>query len=275
MTVDLHSHSLFSDGQLSPSDLVARASEKGVTTLALTDHDSVSGVPEAQAAGAVHGITIIPALELSTLWNGMNVHVVGLGVDIHHPALVAGLAVQATARSRRAKLIAEKLERNGLKGAYEAALERAGSPDTVSRTHFAQWMMESGRVQRMQQAFDKYLGQGKSADVPIPWMGMEEGIALIHAAGGISVLAHPVQYRMTRTKLRKLVKAFADAGGRGLEVSTGTQAPDTIPWMGLVANEFGLLASQGSDYHGPHMPWIELGRFLPLPAGCRPVWDAW
>lgn len=275
--VDLHTHSFCSDGALSPTDLVLRASASGVKVLALTDHDSVAGVIEASAVAAGQGMRLLPGLELSTLWNGGSVHIVGLGVDIAHPALVDGLALQAAARGERAKAIAARLEeKSRLPGAYEAVLALAGNePDRISRTHFAQWLVAEGKVGSMQAAFDKYLGSGKPADVPMPWLALPEAIALIRNAGGTAVLAHPGRYPLSRTKMRALIMAFAAEGGEAMEVATATEKPDMVRYLGQLSVQYGLEASQGSDFHGPHIPWIQLGRFPVLPAECRPVWRRW
>lgn len=274
--VDLHTHSLCSDGALSPADLVIRAHAAGIQVLALTDHDSVAGVPEASETAAGLGMQLLPGLELSTLWKGFSVHIIGLGVDIHHSGLVAGLARQAAARGERAKAIAERLEKARRPGAYEAALALAGNdPDRISRTHFAQWLVQTGAVTSMQGAFDKYLGNGKPADVPMPWIDLPTAVSLIREAGGTAVLAHPGRYPLTRTKLRTLIGLFVEAGGEAMEVATATEKPDVIRYLGQLTTQFGLEASQGSDFHGPHIPWIQLGRFPVLPAECRPVWRRW
>lgn len=274
--VDLHTHSLCSDGALSPFDLVARAHAAGVQVLALTDHDSVTGVPEAAQAASELGMQLLPGLELSTLWKGFSIHIVGLGVDIHHPGLVSGLARQADARGERAKAIADRLEKARRPGAYEAALALASNvPNRISRTHFAQWLVQTGAVTSMQGAFEKYLGNGKPADVPMPWLDLPAAVSLIRDAGGTAVLAHPGRYPLTRTKLRTLIGLFVDAGGEAMEVATATEKPDMIRYLGQLSIQFGLEASQGSDFHGPHIPWIQLGRFPALPIECRPVWRRW
>ena len=274
--VDLHTHSLCSDGALSPFDLVARAHAAGVQVLALTDHDSVTGVPEAAQAASELGMQLLPGLELSTLWKGFSIHIVGLGVDIHHPGLVSGLARQADARGERAKAIADRLEKARRPGAYEAALALAGNvPNRISRTHFAQWLVQTGAVTSMQGAFDKYLGNGKPADVPMPWVDLPTAVSLIRESGGTAVLAHPGRYPLTRTKLRTQIGLFVDAGGEAMEVATATEKPDMIRYLGQLSIQFGLEASQGSDFHGPHIPWIQLGRFPALPVECRPVWRRW
>ena len=175
--IDLHCHSRYSDGALCPADLVARASGRGVTTLALTDHDSVRGVAEAQAAGLEQGVEVIPAVELSAIWRHWTVHLVGLNLDIDEPGLVASLGLQAGARGLRAHQIAARFDKLGLSGSYEAVLTLAGDPDSIGRTHFAQWLLATGRVNSMQQAFDRYLGQGKPADVALPWMPLADAVA--------------------------------------------------------------------------------------------------
>lgn len=279
--VDLHMHSHCSDGALSPTALVERAQAAGVRVMALTDHDSVDGVAEASARAAELGLRVLPGIELSTLWNGMSVHVVGLGIDIRHPALVDGLRRQANARGERALAIAERLEKarrpNSYgEGVYAAALALAGNePNRISRTHFAQWLVSEGAVSSMQGAFDKYLGRGKPGDVPMPWVDLPTCIRLIREAGGTAVLAHPGRYDMSRTKLRALLAEFAELGGEAMEVATGTEKPDIIRYLGQLSLQFGLEASQGSDFHGPHVPWVALGRFPDMPAGCRPVWRRW
>jgi predicted metal-dependent phosphoesterase TrpH len=173
-------------------------------------------------------------------------------------------------------MIGERLGKARLPGAYEGALELAGNePNRISRTHFAQWLLAGGHVGSMQGAFDKYLGNGRPADVPMPWVELPDALALIRGAGGTGVLAHPGRYPLTRTKLRSLIAAFIEAGGEAMEVATATEKPDMVRYLGQLAVQMGLDASQGSDFHGPHMPWIHLGRFAPLPAGCRPVWRRW
>ncbi|MEO6698571.1 MAG: PHP domain-containing protein [Paraperlucidibaca sp.] len=273
--IDLHSHSRYSDGSLTPTELVALAAKAGVKALALTDHDSVSGVPEAQEAAREHGITLIPGVEISAAWGIHNVHIVGLQVDIHHPVLVAGLAQQAGARARRALAIGERLEALGMNGAYEGALALAREPESISRTHYGQWLLASGHVTNVQQGFDRYLGPRKPASVPMPWASLEETVSWIVQAGGVPVLAHPGRYPLSRTKMRELMTVFQAAGGMAIEVATATEKPDMVQYLGQLAQQRGLAASQGSDYHGKPAPWIALGRFPKLPKGCEPVWQRW
>lgn len=274
--IDLHTHSHCSDGALPPAELVRKAAAAGVGLLALTDHDSVAGVAEARAEAERLGLRLLAGLELSTIWRTYSVHVIGLGVDSEHPVLVEGLARQANARGERGRRIAERLEKLRKPGAWEGALALAGGDaNRVSRTHFSQWLLAEGHVSSLQGAFDRYLGAGKPADVPMPWVELPDAVALIRAAGGTAVLAHPGRYPLTRTKLRALIAAFVDAGGEAMEVATATEKPDMIRYLGQLATAAGLEASQGSDYHGPHMPWIHVGRVPALPDGLVPVWKRW
>ncbi len=274
-TIDLHTHSYYSDGALSPEQLVQRAWDCGVKMMALTDHDSTAGLSEAHAVGQRLGVHIIDGLELSTQWQKLNVHVLGLHLQVEHPGLKILLSQQAAARGERARRMAERFEQLGIRGVYDQALALAESPDTLSRQHFAQVLLARGVVHSLQQAFDRYLGDGKKAAVPMPWVTMEEGIAVLLQAGATVVLAHPLRYGMTLTRLLKLLQAFAAAGGQAVEMATATQDAAMIPWLVRQADTLGLKSSQGSDYHGPHMPWVELGQFADMPPSCRPVWSDW
>lgn len=272
--IDLHSHSHYSDGSLSPSALCRLAAERGVTALALTDHDSVRGLAEAAVAAAEVGLRLVPGVEISAMAGPTLVHVLGLDINASDPVLNERLRLQAGARGRRARLIAEKLASLGLGDSWDAVLAAAdGDADRVGRTHFARWLVESGHARSLQQAFNRYLANGKPAAVPIPWAGMEEAIRWVREAGGVAVLAHPSRYGLSQTRLRALLQTFRELGGQGMEVSSGTDKPHVVQQLGALACRFDLHASQGSDYHGGHMPWLRLGQFPPLPATCRPVWE--
>ncbi len=271
---DLHSHSLCSDGILRPQAVVSRAKAQGVSVLALTDHDTVAGIVEAQAAAAEEGIVLLPGIEFSCLWQGTGIHIVGLNIDPLHPQLIAAVEQQTCNRNQRAEQIAAKLAKAGIPGALEGARQRAGE-GVIGRPHFAKFLVDTGRVSSMSAAFKRYLGAGKIGDVKQVWPTIDQAVGWILAAGGVAVLAHPDKYKMTRTKLGRLLEEFVEAGGQALEVISGRQEPRVTEDMSRLANKFGLFASCGSDFHVPDQPWQELGQFNDLPADCRPVWELW
>ena len=273
-SIDLHCHSLYSDGTHTPQQLVQQAIDAGVSVLALTDHDSVLGLAEAHQAAHQTTLKILDGVEVSAIWNKQLVHIIGLNINVNQPDLVAGLAEQAQARAKRGQLIAQKLEDLGVKDTWSAVLALAGgNPNRVGRAHFAQHLVNIGHVATQQRAFDKYLGTGKPATVAMPWTDMTTAIAWIVGAGGVAVLAHPARYGLSQTKLRALLADFKAAGGQAMEVSTANEKPNIIQNLAALAQRFELYASQGSDYHGINMPWIKLGRFAELPSTCQPVWQ--
>ncbi|RLW70168.1 MAG: phosphatase [gamma proteobacterium symbiont of Stewartia floridana] len=271
---DLHSHSTASDGTLSPRALVQRAAEAGVEVLALTDHDTTAGIDEASEAAQSCGLVLIPGVEVSVSWNRQTVHLVGLNLDPHDSQLDAGLQKLRDFREWRAEEIGRRLDKAGISGAYEGALALAEGC-LVSRTHFARFLVQSGIVEDERKVFKRFLVSGKPGHVPGEWASLEEAVGWIHAAGGQAVIAHPARYRMTRSKLRQLLKQFVALQGDGLEVVSGSHSRDDYVNMAKHARDFDLLASAGSDFHCPENPWIELGRLPRLPEGCMPVWQNW
>ncbi|WP_250461987.1 PHP domain-containing protein [Microbulbifer litoralis] len=277
--IDLHCHSTASDGILSPAQLVSRAKSQGVTLLALTDHDTVAGLAEARLTGRDLGVGILPGIEFSTRWGKHPVHVVGLNIDTGAPALQRAIELRGRLRRQRAEEIAGRLEKRGFAGALEGARALAGD-SVLGRPHFARWLVQAGHVEDSAQAFKRYLGAGKAGDVKVDWPPLEDTVATIRAAGGQAVLAHPLKYGLTRTRLRGLLSAFAACGGRAVELLCGRQNPvqtrDLQRLVASLAEEDGapLYASLGSDFHQPEQPWRELGS-VHLPAGVEPVWKLW
>lgn len=272
---DLHSHTVASDGALTPEQLVHRAVEMGVTTLAITDHDSTAGLPAARQEIARAGLPLqlINGAEISTLWENHEIHIVGLGMDIDHPALIEFLAEQHQRRIRRAEMIAERLEKARIPGAWEGAL-RLADGGTVTRGHFAKFLIEDGRANSMADVFKHYLARGKTGYVPPQWCTIKQAIDVIHHSGGLAVVAHPGRYRLSAKWLKRLLGHFAEHGGDAMEVAQCQQAPDERAKLAAYAQQFGLMASQGSDFH-QSCPWIELGRKLWLPESLQPVWQRW
>lgn len=271
---DLHTHTFYSDGALAPAELVARAAANGVQVLALTDHDVTDGVPEAQAAAQQAGIMLVPGVEISVTWGAQTVHVVGLNIDTANVVLQAGLARLREFRAWRAEEIGRRLAKAGIPGAIEGARARA-QRGLVSRTHFAQFLVDAGHAADVRSVFKKFLVHGKPGYVPGEWARLDEAIGWIRAAGGQAVLAHPARYKITATRLKKLLGEFRDAGGAAIEVVSGSHSRDDMFRFAQLAASYGLLASSGSDFHGPQNYYMDLGPLPPLPDGCTPVWQTW
>ena len=271
---DLHAHSTASDGTLTPTELMQRAHAAGVDVMALTDHDTLEGLVEAQTAAAGLGLGFVPGVEVSVTWQGLTVHIVGLGVDPANEVLGRGLAGLREYRDWRAEEIGRRLAKEGIGGAFEGALERSNGR-LISRTHFARFLVDNGHARDVRAVFRRFLVHGKPGHVAGEWAELAAAIDWIRTAGGQAVIAHPARYPMTRSKLRRLVGEFIEAGGEGIEVVSGSHGRDDYVTIAHLAREFGLLASAGSDYHGPEHPWIELGRLPELPAGCKAIWKEW
>lgn len=276
MRVDLHCHTTASDGALSPLALCQRAAEHGVELLAITDHDSVAGIRAAREALREHplpALRLLTGVEYSTVWNHLGVHVVGLGVDEGHAATLEACRFFDEARRTRADMIGARLAKLRMPGATEGALALAGEAQ-IGRPHFARYLLAQGYVRSEDEAFDRFLGSGKPGDVKSLWPPLAQVVDWIRAAGGVPVLAHPIKYRQTGARLRRLVADFAACGGGAVEVVVGRQLADESRFVAQLCTQHGLAASVGSDFHGPS-PWCELGVINALPAGCVPVWERW
>lgn len=273
LCIDLHCHSTASDGALSPSALVERAASRGVTHLSLTDHDTIAGLAEAQAAARAEGIVMIPGVELSCLWKSRTIHIVGLDFDPEEEGFRHALEQQNENRWARARMIAERLGKLGIDDLLTRASEAAGG-DVPGRPHFARVLTEAGVVRNTAQAFKRYLGSGKVGDVKAFWPELSEVVRWILEAGGVAVLAHPRKYQLTATKLRELTADFRRAGGQAIEVSTSGQSSGDLGFLAELCRKENLLASQGSDFHFPGAPWCELGKIMKMPDGLEPVWHS-
>ena len=277
---DLHCHSNVSDGTLTPTELVARAAAREVKVLALTDHDDVAGLAEAAQAAAQQGIEFINGVEISVSWRSHTVHIVGLRIDPLNTELAEGLRGIRSGRRHRAELMAESLARAGIGGVLAGALRYASNPDMIGRTHFARYLVEAGHCKDVRSVFNRYLVKGKPGYVSHEWGNMQDAISWINGSGGIAVLAHPGRYTagrkaMGKTTLQELLKEFVEAGGRGIEVVSGSHTPPQFAEFARYAKEFGLLCSCGSDFHGPEESYRDIGRLPDLPLDCQPVWEHW
>ena len=270
---DLHSHSTASDGTLGPAALVEAAHAAGIRVLALTDHDTTAGLDAAGLSAAALGMTLVPGVEISVSWGAQTVHVLGLNVDPDSGPLQQGLRQLRVFRDWRAEEIGRRLARAGIDGACEGARALTRGR-IVSRTHFAHYLVAEGHAGSVRDIFKRFLVPGKPGHVRGEWAGLEEALGWIRGAGGLAVIAHPARYRMTASKLRRLVGEFRELGGSALEVVSGSHTRDNVHAMAAQARSARLLASCGSDYHGPENPWVQLGQLAELPAGCRPIWES-
>ena len=271
---DLHTHTYYSDGLLSPVELVHKAADSGVEVLALTDHDTTTGLAEAAEAAKTAGIELVPGVEISACWAGKTIHVVGLKVDPGNDELAAGLESLVQTRNQRAEAMSSKLLKKGFEN-IAASVQRHVHGPIVSRTHYARALVEEGHAKDITQAFKKYLAGGKAGYAATEWASLEQVIGWIKAAGGHAVIAHPGRYKLGSGRLRALFAEFAELGGEAVEVVSGSHRPDETQRMSRFADEFSLMASVGSDYHGPEQRWLSLGRLPRLPDTCRPVWQLW
>ena len=271
---DLHSHTTLSDGTLSPEALVRRAHEKGVHVLALTDHDVTDGLAEAAATAMEVGLQLIRGVEISVTWSGITFHILGLNIDPEHAGLQIGLAKLRAIRNARGEEIARKLEKSGIENALAGAQAFASGP-ILSRTHFARFLVDAGHAKDMRKVFKKFLVHNRPGYVAGDWLPMEEAVGWIRDAGGQAVIAHPARYRISATRLRQFIEAFKECGGEGIEVVSGSHSAGEAVGMAQYAKRYELLASCGSDYHGPEQSWQELGKPMILPEGCVPVWKDW
>lgn len=269
--IDLHTHSNRSDGVLTPTELVHKAGEAGISVLALTDHDTVAGLDEAQREAASTGIRLVPGVEISASWRGQTIHVLGLWIDPACGRLTAALRALADVRRIRMRRICERLTALGLPGdSLLAAVE--ASPGLPSRTHLAEAMRAGGHVNRVEDAFRKYLARGKAAHLAAEWPALERAVEWIRDSGGVASLAHPFRYALSATARRKLLVDFGAAGGSALEVVTGANGAQHAEAAAALAAKFGLTGSMGSDFHDPRQIWNPLGRSLKLPDCVVPVW---
>lgn len=267
----MHTHSTYSDGVLTPAELVLRAASRGVSLLALTDHDDTGGLVDAAQAAAGLDIQLVPGVEISAGWNGQTVHVVGLDIDAHAPDLVNGLASIRSSRGERAVQIAAQLDAVGVTGSLPGATRHAGNSAAIGRSHFARFLVERKHVRNTSDAFRRYLGAGRVGYVPPSWPELAKAIDWIHCAGGLAVLAHPDRYRLAPRVMQSLFEAFAQGGGDAIEISSDGRFKGSAQIR--LARQFGFALSAGSDFHAPGKNVADLGDVTEIPAGVPAVWQ--
>ncbi len=273
LNADLHCHSVVSDGTLTPEALAARAKGNGVELWALTDHDEIGGVARARAAAHAEGMAFLSGVEISVTFIGQTVHIVGLGFDDTDAALVQGLQQTRGGRDQRAQEMAAGLAQVGIHGAYQGALRYVGNPQLISRTHFARFLVETGVCKDTNEVFRKYLTEGKPGYVPHRWATLKDAVQWITQAGGMAIIAHPARYKFTPNEEFALFTEFKGLGGRGVEVVTGSHSAAEYLVYAETAQEFGLAASRGSDFHSPLESHTELGTLPYLSGALTPVWE--
>ena len=274
ISYDLHSHSSASDGTFSPTELVQYAQQNGVNVLALTDHDITTGIQEAKQAASALDLTVIAGVEISVIWRKQTLHILGLNIDTDNSQLQLGLSNIRQSRVERAEEIGRRLAKAGIEGTYAAA-QAISNGDNVTRTHFAKILIERGCAKDMKQVFKRFMVKGKPGFVAGEWAEMEHALSWIKNAGGISVIAHPARYRLSATKMRLMIEDFMAVGGDGIEVISGSHSTLEAANIAGLARRYNLLASRGSDFHDPAIPYINMQTLPPLPSDLTPVWETW
>lgn len=256
--IDLHTHSTHSDGTFSPQALMALAAQKHLRAIALTDHDTVSGLTAAQTAAEELSLEFVPGLELSTDYQGTEIHILGYYIDNGNPAFLQRLADFRLGREARNQKMARKLQEAGFSFTYEE-LAAAYPNSTITRAHFARYLTEQGMVKDRETVFRKYLGNGCPCYVPREKITPCDAIDLIHDGGGLAYFAHPILCRMNQDRLDLLVKLLKERGLTGLEAIYSTYYPGEERNIRRLAAKYDLLISGGSDFHGANKPYIQLG----------------
>jgi hypothetical protein len=271
LSIDLHTHSTYSDGVLTPAELVRRAAARGVHMLALTDHDETGGIAEAQFAAAEAGIRLVAGVEISATWNDQTLHVLGLDIDPHSPHLVEGLAAIRNLRDTRAVRIAAQLDALGISGSLAGAQRHARGPGALGRNHFARFLVEHKYVRNSNDAFRVYLGSGRQAYVPPVWPELNAVVEVIHRSGGLAVLAHPDRYSLSPRMMQALFEAFDQAGGDAVEVNAEGRFGSSTQVR--LARQFGFALSSGSDFHAPGKGVPDVGDAVEIPGTLPAIWQ--
>lgn len=239
---------------------------------ALTDHDTLQGFNCLQQLPSLP-CTVVSGIELSCVWSGVSVHIVGLDFNPTHPSMQTAIAFLRQSREERAKVIDAKLAKLGMPNTLAGALTFCPDIGQVGRPHFADFLMQAGYVKTRNEAFDRWLGSGKMGDIKTVWPSLTQVVAWIVESGGVAVLAHPLRYKMTFSKLRQLIIAFKTSGGAAIELVGQQAQPEQKKALIKLAKELELAASGGSDFHDPGWAWAQIGRIEPLPEAVPPVWS--
>ncbi|MDO5389201.1 MAG: PHP domain-containing protein [Clostridia bacterium] len=256
--VDLHTHSLYSDGTFTPDEIVKYANEKGLRAIALTDHDTLSGINEAKTAGEKYGVEIIPGIEVSTEYDETEIHIVGLFVN-ENTEFNNALKELRESREKRNIQMVEKLNREtDIKIKYEDVLKRVEG-GIVTRAHIAREIIDKGYASSNNEVFEKYIGKGKPGYVKRSVMDWRDTLKYIICSGGLPVLAHPLLYKISSKYLEKIIEELAEKGLAAVEAYYSTHSPSDVKYVKSLCVKYGLKISGGSDFHGSNKPKIDLG----------------
>ena len=273
LNADLHCHSVVSDGTLTPEALAQRAKLNGVDLWSLTDHDELGGQQAARLAAQSALLPYLTGVEISVSFAGKTVHIVGLGFEAENVEIQAGLKATRGGREERAREMSRQLERVGIAQAFEGALQYAGNPDLISRTHFARYLVQSKVCKDTNEVFRRFLTPGNPGFVEHRWASLADAVTWITQAHGVAVIAHPGRYDFTPNEEFALFTEFKSHGGQAVEVVTGSHTPQEYVEDAGMAQEFDLAASRGSDFHSPSESRIDLGTLPWLPGTLTPVWE--
>lgn len=254
--IDLHVHSTASDGTYEPEEIARLAAETGLSAFAVTDHDTVSGYWRAAKAGEALGLEVVPGIEISTKYGGA-VHILGYYIDPASEKLAPVLDWVVHDRDERNRKMAELMAADGLPVSYEEMHRRFGQ--VIGRPHFAELLVELGLARDTQDAFDRYVEKGQRYYLPRNFLSIERSIEIIIQSGGVAVLAHPFQYKRDDAGLRDLIEHCMESGLRGMECRYSGYSPEQSGYLERLAEEYGLIKTGGSDFHGGNKPHIRLG----------------
>ena len=255
-TIDLHVHTTASDGTASPAEAVKLAKAAGLSAIAITDHDTVSGYAEAAEAGEKYGVEVVPGIEISTKY-GRAVHILGYYIDPNSEKIAPVLDWVVHDRDERNRKMAELMAADGLPVSYEEMHRRFGA--VIGRPHFAEVLVELGLAKDVRDAFDRYVEKGQKYYLPRNFLSIERSIEIICQAGGVAVLAHPFQYKLDDAGLRELIEHCMESGLRGMECRYSGYSREQCKYLGHLAEEYGLIMTGGSDFHGEVKKHISLG----------------
>ena len=254
--IDLHIHSTASDGTCTPAEIAALAAQQGLAAIALTDHDTVLGYPELQEAAASLGLETVPGIEISTKYGGA-VHILGYYIDPHSPALEPVLNWVVRDRDERNEKMCALMAADGLPVTYAEMKARFG--EVIGRPHFADILVELGLASSVRDAFDRYVEKGQKYYLPRNFLSIERSIEIIREAGGVPVLAHPFQYKLDDAGLRELIEHCMESGLQGMECRYSGYSVEQSKYLGRLAEEYGLIKTGGSDFHGDNKKHISIG----------------